>query len=75
MAKTKKDQRHNYDDDDSNFNKHKKHAKHSTNFKGRGMRVINRYVEEEYGDFNDDEFDDTSDSTKTKNNFYTQTIR
>jgi hypothetical protein len=72
MAKTKKNQRHVYDDDDSNSNKHRKQPKHSMNTKGRGMRVINSYVEEDYDD--DEDFDDESYSPKTKSKFYTQTI-
>ncbi len=76
MAKTKKDQRRNFEDDDSNSNKHRKHPKHSMNLKGRGMRVINSYVEEDIED-EDDYIDDeeSDDSFKTKYNVYTQTIR
>jgi hypothetical protein len=66
MAKTKKDQRQLQDDEDSNFNRHKKQPKHSSNRKGSGMRVINSYVEEEL----DYEYDDASDDeyvyTKTR---------
>lgn len=83
MAKTKKDQRHKLDDDDSNSNKHRKHPRHSMNQKGRGMRVINSYVEEDIDEEDDyiddgyeyDESDESDNSFKTKYNVYTQNIR
>lgn len=75
MAKTKKDQRRILEDDDSNSNKHKKQPKHSANLKGRGMRVINKFVEEDIED-DDDYLDNESDNAfKMKHNVYTQTIR
>jgi hypothetical protein len=64
MAKTKKDHR---DFDDENF-KTKKNPRHAPNQKGRGMRVINNYVEEDF-DENDDyiDYEETDNaSSKTK---------
>lgn len=66
MAKTKKNHLNEYDDDDSNYTRHKKNPKHSANLKGRGMRVINSFVEEdfdEYSDYLDDDEDDEESST------------
>lgn len=64
MAKTKKDHR---DFDDDNF-KMKKNPRHAPNQKGRGMRVINRFVEEDFEDTDDyiDYEEPANDSSKTK---------
>ena len=44
-------------DEDKPSGRSGKHAKHSNNRKGGGMRTLNSYVEEDY-DFDDDVFDD-----------------
>ena len=44
-------------DEDKPSGRSGKHAKHSNNRKGGGMRTLNSYVEEDY-DFEDDVFDD-----------------
>lgn len=64
MAKTKKDHR---DFDDENF-KANKNPRHAPNQKGRGMRVINRFVEEDFEDSDDyiDDEETDNDSSKTK---------
>ena len=56
MGKTYHKQSHRYDDDTPS-GRSGKHAKHSNNRKGGGMRTLNSYVEEDY-DFDDDIFDD-----------------
>lgn len=56
MGKTYHKQSHRYDDDISS-GRSGKHAKHSNNRKGGGMRTLNSYVEEDY-DFDDGTFDD-----------------
>ena len=68
MAKTKKAHRDDYDDE-QNF-KSKKHPRHASNQKGRGMRVINSYVEEDFDELDDyiddEESDNVPSKTKTK---------
>lgn len=45
-----------FDDDDDNFRRrNKKHPRHATNIRGKGMKVLNSYVEEE--DIYEDEHD------------------
>ena len=44
-------------DDEDNSGRTGKHAKHSNNRKGGGMKTLNSYVEEDY-DFEDDTFDE-----------------
>jgi hypothetical protein len=44
-------------DDEASSGRSGKHARHSNNRKGGGMRTLNSYVEEEY-DLDDDVFDD-----------------
>jgi len=61
-----KKQNYHQDYDDEERSKRKKHPKHSPNVKGRGMRTLNSYVEEE--DYDELE-DDNQDNTKTR--FYT----
>ena len=65
MGNTKKNYHQDYDDEERS--KRKKHPKHSTNVKGRGMKTLNSYVEEE--DFDEIE-DKNQDNTKTR--FYTK---
>jgi len=62
-----KKQNYHQDYDDEERSKRKKHPKHSPNVKGRGMRTLNSYVEEE--DFDEIE-DKNQDNTKTR--FYTK---
>ena len=62
-----KKQNYHQDYDDEERSKRKKHPKHSPNVKGRGMRTLNSYVEEE--DF-DEIKDKNQDNTKTR--FYTK---
>ena len=62
-----KKQNYHQDYDDEERSKRKKHPKHSPNVKGRGMRTLNSYVEEE--DFDEIE-DNNQDNTKTR--FYTK---
>jgi len=67
MGNTKRNTHHEYDDDERNFKK--KYPKHSPNVKGRGMRTLNSYVEEE--DFTDKVFEkETQDNTNIR--FYTK---
>jgi len=61
-----KKQNYHQDYDDEERSKRKKHPKHSPNVKGRGMRTLNSYVEEE--DYDELE-DDDQDNTKIR--FYT----
>ena len=56
MGKTYHKQSSRYDEDKPS-GRSGKHAKHSNNRKGGGMRTLNSYVEEDY-DFDDDVFDD-----------------
>ena len=56
MGKTYHKQSSRYDEDKPS-SRSGKHAKHSNNRKGGGMRTLNSYVEEDY-DFDDDVFDD-----------------
>lgn len=56
MGKTYHKQSSRYDEDKPS-GRSGKHAKHSNNRKGGGMRTLNSYVEEDY-DFEDDVFDD-----------------
>jgi hypothetical protein len=57
MGKTYKKQSHRFDDD-ATSGRSGKHAKHSNNHKGGGMKTLNSYVEQDY-DFEDyDPFDD-----------------
>jgi hypothetical protein len=44
-----------------------KKVKHSRNQKGKGMKVLNSYVEEDYDDYSYDEIDihDEDDNTNT----------
>ena len=56
MGKTYHKQSNRYDDEAPQKNSGK-HAKHSNNRKGGGMRTLNSYVEEDY-DFEDDTFDE-----------------
>ena len=44
-------------DDEQTSGRSGKHAKHSNNKKGGGMKTLNSYVEEDY-DFDDDTFDE-----------------
>ena len=59
MGKTYQNNSRRFDDDD-NSGRSGKHAKHSNNKKGGGMKTLNSYVEEDYDDYdlNDDAFDD-----------------
>jgi hypothetical protein len=77
---TKRKNRQEYDDEDETniFKSHKgKHPKHSNNMKGKGMRVINRYVEEDYDDDEDDFFmeDESHQDRNYKTRFYISTTR
>jgi hypothetical protein len=65
MGNKKQNYHHEYDDEERS-NKRKKNPKHSPNVKGRGMRTLNSYVEE-------DDFDDLKedDHGNTKTRFYT----
>ena len=56
MGKTYHKQSSRYDEDKPS-GRSGKHAKHSNNRKGGGMRTLNSYVEEDY-DLDDDVFDD-----------------
>ena len=56
MGKTYHKQSSRYDEEKPS-GRSGKHAKHSNNRKGGGMRTLNSYVEEDY-DFDDDIFDD-----------------
>ena len=56
MGKTYHKNSRRFDDDDTS-GRSGKHAKHSNNKKGGGMKTLNSYVEEDY-DFDDDVFDD-----------------
>ncbi len=56
MGKTYHKQSSRFDEDKSS-GRSGKHAKHSNNRKGGGMRTLNSYVEEDY-DLDDDVFDD-----------------
>ena len=56
MGKTYHKQSSKYDDE-APQKRSGKHAKHSNNRKGGGMRTLNSYVEEDY-DFDDDTFDE-----------------
>lgn len=51
------------DDDDDRRNKSSKSAKHSKNIPGKGMRVINSWLEEDDDDYDylDWDIDDDSD--------------
>ena len=66
MGNKKQNYHLDYDDEERN-NKRKKHPKHSPNVKGRGMRTLNSYIEEE--DFDEIE-DNNQDNTKIR--FYTK---
>ena len=67
MGNTKRNIHHEYDDDERNFKK--KYPKHSPNVKGKGMKTLNSYVEEE--DFEDELFkEEILDDTKIR--FYTK---
>ena len=67
MGNTKKNYHQDYDDEERS--KRKKHPKHSTNVKGRGMKTLNSYVEED--DFEDELFkEEILDDTKIR--FYTK---
>ena len=70
MSKTKKVQYREYDDDEQQSKK-RKHARHATNHKGKGMRVINSYVEEDFDDSDDyiDDEDDNESFSKTQHTF------
>ena len=57
MGKTYHKQSSKYDDEAPQKKNSGKHAKHSNNRKGGGMRTLNSYVEEDY-DFDDDTFDE-----------------
>lgn len=76
MSTKRKNRQDDYDDEDeSNLYKPRKgkHTKHAHNLKGKGMRVINSYAEE---DFDEDEFFD--EGYQSKNNttrFYISTTR
>ena len=59
MGKTYHKQSSKYDDE-APQKRSGKHAKHSNNRKGGGMRTLNSYVEEDY-DFADDTFDEYID--------------
>jgi hypothetical protein len=78
MAKTKKAHRDDYDDE-HNF-KNRKHPRHASNQKGKGMRVINSYVEEDLDELDDyiddEEIDNVPSKTKTKfiHKLYSNTI-
>jgi len=62
MGKTYKKQPHRYDDEQSS-GRSGKHAKHSNNKKGGGMKTLNSYVEEDI-DFDDEDiFDDDIEMT------------
>lgn len=65
MGNTKRNYRQEFDDEERT-NKRKKPPKHSSNVKGRGMRTLNSYVEEE-------DFDELEDDNQDKANirFYT----
>jgi hypothetical protein len=54
MGKTYKNQNHRYDDEKTS-GRSGKHAKHSNNRKGGGMKTLNSYVEEDYEDPFEDE--------------------
>lgn len=74
---SKRTNRQYYDDEDESnlYKTHKgKHAKHAHNVKGKGMRVINSYAEDDI-DFDDyiDEEDLYQSDTKTQ--FYISTTR
>jgi hypothetical protein len=56
MGKTYHKQSSRYDEDKPS-GRSGKHAKHSNNRKGGGMRTLNSYVEEDY-DLDDDVFDE-----------------
>ena len=56
MGKTFKKQSHRYDDDQSS-GRSGKHAKHSNNRKSGGMKTLNSYVEEDYEDPFEDDFE------------------
>ena len=56
MGKTYHKNSRRFDDDDTS-GRSGKHAKHSNNKKGGGMKTLNSYVEEDY-DFDDDTFDE-----------------
>ena len=57
MGKTYHKNSRRYDDDEKPSGRSGKHAKHSNNKKGGGMKTLNSYVEEDY-DFDDDTFDE-----------------
>lgn len=56
MGKTYHKNSRQYDDEPTS-GRSGKHAKHSNNKKGGGMKTLNSYVEEDY-DFDDDTFDE-----------------
>ena len=56
MGKTYKKQSHRYDDDQYS-GRSGKHAKHSNNRKSGGMKTLNSYVEEDYEDPFEDDFE------------------
>ena len=59
MGKTWTNQSKKFDDEKPS-GRSGKHAKHSNNRKGGGMKTLNSYVEDDYDDYdlNDDSFDD-----------------
>ena len=61
MGKTYKKQPHRHDDEDAS-GRSGKHAKHSNNKKGGGMKTLNSYVDEDI-DLDDDIFDDDIEMT------------
>jgi hypothetical protein len=57
-----------FDDDDGYPNKRRKHLKHANNIRGKGMRTLNSYVEEDlYYDLNPDLDEDDLDDTIHEN--------
>ena len=76
---TKRKNRREYDEEDeTNLYKTSKgkHKKHAHNVKGKGMRVINSYVEEDIDEpFFDEELDDEIFGKDTKTRFYISTTR
>ena len=76
MSKTKKVHYRDYDEDEQQSKK-RKHARHATNHKGKGMRVINSFVEEDFDeddDYIDDEEVDSKSFSKTKHTFIHKNI-
>jgi hypothetical protein len=59
------------DDDDERRGKVSKGAKHSRNIPGKGMRVINNWLEEEYEEYDDsDDLDYEYDANNTQTQRY-----